>query len=190
MIHRAIRFLGSVVTGSPDEEDEPCPSLVLLLESPLQLTRESVLKVAAETWGEPGSEISIARRASGWFIRISEVPFALRTSRHRYRRREQETNEARQRVWDRHRAWLAVDYPDGPRMPVAAWSTCYKLLFLMANQIWNDNCLGLYLPAQRVTVPNMGDLIGSIRWAANNGTPLAFLHEEEQETQERDRVTS
>jgi len=185
MIHRAIRFLGSVVTGSPDEEDDPCPSLVLLLESPLQLTRQSALNLAAETWGEPGCERSIARRNGGWFIRISDVPFVLRSSRHRYRRHEEEANQARQRVWDRHGAWLAVDYPDGPRMPVSAWSTCYKLLFLMANQLWDDNCLGLYLPAQQVTVPNMGDLIASIRWAANNGTPLTFLHEEEQETEER-----
>jgi hypothetical protein len=47
----------------------------------------------------------------------------------------------------------------------------------MANQLWNENCLGLYLPVQGVTVPNMGDLISSIRWAAKNGTPLPFLHE-------------
>jgi hypothetical protein len=62
-------------------------------------------------------------------------------------------------------------------MPESEWPSCYKLLFLMANQLWNENCLGLYLPVQGVTVPNMGDLISSIRWAAKNGTPLPFLHD-------------
>src|ERR1700691_5350403 len=112
MTNRVIRFLGNVVTGSPDEEEEPCPSLVLLLESALELTRESSLQLAAEAWGEPGSETAIARRKGGWFIRVSEVPFALRSARNRYRRQGQETNQARQRVWDRHRAWVAVEYPD------------------------------------------------------------------------------
>jgi hypothetical protein len=186
MTNRVIRFLGNVVTGSPDEEEEPCPSLVLLLESALELTRESALQLAAEAWGEPGSETAIARRKGGWFIRVSEVPFALRSARNRYRRQGQETNQARQRVWDRHRAWVAVEYPDAPRMPVSEWAACYKLLFLMANQLWDENCLGLYLPVQNITIPNMGDLIASIRWAGNNGTPLPFLHETaEAEMEER-----
>jgi hypothetical protein len=71
-------------------------------------------------------------------------------------------------------------------MPVSEWAACYKLLFLMANQLWDENCLGLYLPVQNITIPNMGDLIASIRWAGNNGTPLPFLHETaEAEMEER-----
>jgi hypothetical protein len=180
MIRRAVRFLGNVVTGSPIEEEVPCPSLVLLLASPVQMTHEIVVELAAQAWGGPEGA-SIARGHEGrWLIRVSEVPFLLRSGQHRYRRHGHETNQARQRVWERHKAWLAVDYPDGPKVPESAWPSFYKLLFLMANQMWNENCLGLYLPAQRVTVPNMGDLIESIRWAANNGTPLPFLHEPEE----------
>jgi hypothetical protein len=170
--------MGSVVTGSPDEEEEPYPSLVLLLELPIELGRERVLEVAGQAWGGPESAASIVREQRGrrWLISVSEVLFGLSSGRRRYRRRGREANQVRQRVWDRHRAWLEVDYPDATRMPETAWPSCYKLLFLMANQLWGENCLGLYLPAQQVTVPNMGDLIGSIRWAGNNGTPLPFLH--------------
>lgn len=179
MIRRAIRFLGNVVTGSPNEEEDPCPSLVLLLESPVELTRQAALELAAQAWGEADSEASIdlARRKGRWFIRVSDVLFGVRGGRAPYRRPGNEPNQVRQRVWDRHRAWLAVEYPDAPKMPESEWPSCYKLLFLMANQLWNENCLGLYLPVQGVTVPNMGDLISSIRWAAKNGTPLPFLHE-------------
>lgn len=179
MFRRAIRFLGSVISGSPDEEEEPRPSLVLLLESPVELTRETAIELAAQTWAESDSEVSIARghRGGRWLIRVSDVRFGVRSDRARYRRTGRETSQARQRVWDRHTAWLAVDYPDGPKIPESEWPSCYKLLFLMANQLWNENCLGLYLPVQGVTVPNMGDLIESIRWAGKNGTPLPFLHD-------------
>jgi hypothetical protein len=181
MIHRAIRFLGNVVTGSPNEEEFPCPSLVLLLAMPVELTDEMVLELAAQAWGGADSAATLERAGRGrWLIRVADVPFLLRNSRKRYWQHRHETNQARERVWDRHKAWLAVDYPEGPRMPESAWPSFYKLLFLMANQMWDANCLGLYLPVQHVTVPNMGDLIGSIRWAGNNGTPLPFLHEPQQ----------
>lgn len=177
-----MRFLGSVVSGSPNEEEEPCPSLVLLLESPVELTRETALALATRAWGEPERVATVARRQGGrWLVRVSDVFFGVRCVCARYRRHGRETNQARQRVWDRHRAWLEVDYPEGPRVPESQWPDCYKLLFLMANQMWDENCLGLWLPVQGVTVPNMGDLIASIRWAGNNGTPLPFLHEAEEE---------
>jgi hypothetical protein len=182
MIRRAVRFLGNVVSGSPDEEQDPPPSLVLLLERPIPLTRDIVLEVAAQAWGESGSEVSIAQRQRGgrWSVRASDVLFGMRSRAGQYRRQGSETNQVRQRVWDRHRSWLEVDYPEGRRMPESEWPACYKALFLLANHLWSDNCLGLYLPAQQVTVPNMGDLIASIRWAAKNGTPLPFLHQPEE----------
>jgi hypothetical protein len=179
MFHKVIRFLGSVVSGSPKEEEEPRPSLVLLLEAPVELTRETALELAAQAWGGPDSQPSIAGRPGKdrWLVRVSDVLFGLRSAHARYREPGSEANEVRQRAWDWHRAWLEVDYPEGPKIPESEWPSCYKLLFLMANQLWNENCLGLYLPVQDITIPNMGDLIASIRWAGNNGTPLPFLHE-------------
>ena len=181
MIRRAVRFLGNVVTGSPNEEEDPCPSLVLLLEQPVQLTRAAALELAAKAWGESDSEASIAPRRRRQMVAGPHLRCALRLAR-RHRTLPapgMKPNQVRQRVWERHQAWLEVDYPDGARMSESEWPGCYKALFLMANHLWGENCLGIYLPVQDVTVPNMGDLIASIRWAAKNGTPLPFLHEPE-----------
>jgi hypothetical protein len=182
MIRRAVRFLGNVVSGSPNEDEDPIPSLVLLLEQPVPLTRSAALELAVKAWGESQNEASIAprRRRGRWLVRVSDVPFWMRGGRAPYRRQGHETNEVRQGAWDRHRAWLQVDYPAGAKMADSELPACYKALFLMANYLWGENCLGLYLPVQDVTIPNMGDLIASIRWAAKNGTPLPFLHEREE----------
>jgi len=166
------------MTGSPDEE-ERFPSLVLLFEKPIDLTREAILNLATQAWGESDNTPSVAARRHGgrWLIRVSDVRFGIRGGKAQYGKPRHEPNQVRQHVWDRHRGWLEVDYPDGQKMPESEWPGCYKLLFLMANFLWGQNCLGVYLPLQGVTIPNMGDLIASIRWAANNGTPLPFLHE-------------
>jgi hypothetical protein len=179
MIRNAMRFLGSVVSGSPNEEEPPCPSLVLLLDRPMVLTRQSALELAVRAWGDGNGIAEIVRNhgRGRWLVRTSNVLFGLRSSGRRYRRHGIEGNQVRQRAWERHHAWLEVNYPDAPRIPESEWASCYKLLFLMANHVWGENCLGIYLPVQDVTVPNMGDLIDSIRWAGKNGTPLPFLHE-------------
>ena len=179
MFRKIIRFLGSVVSGSPAKDEEPCPSVVLLLAAPIELSRETVLDLAAQAWGASENPPFIAGRPGRgkWLVRVFDVLFGLRSVRSRYRGAAPEANQVRQRAWERHRAWLEVDYPEGPKMPESEWPSCYKLLFLMANHLWDENCLGLYLPLQDVTIPNMGDLIASIRWAENNGTPLPFLHE-------------
>ena len=178
MISKAFRFLGSVVSGSPSEGEALCPRLVLLLKAPVNLTREAARDLAVRAWADSGSRDVVARHSSrGWRVRVSDVLFGLRSGQSPYRRPGGEVSLTRQRVWDRHRAWVEVEYPEGPKIPESEWPSCYKLLFLLANQLWDENCLGLYLPSQRITIPNMGDMISSIRWAANNGTPLPFLHE-------------
>jgi hypothetical protein len=178
MFRKAWQFLGSVVSGSAPDED-PVPSLILLLETPFDLTKESALQLAVQAWGESAEEPALVRspRRGSYVIRVSNLLFGLRAERARYEAPRREPNAVRQRVWDHHRAWLGIEYPEGPKTPESQWPACYKLLFLLANQIWDDSCLGIYLPREGVTVPNMGDLISSIRWAGNNGTPLPFLHE-------------
>lgn len=177
MIRKAMRFLGHVVSGSSPEEDT-YPSVVLLLESPLEMTKERALRLAERAWGgSEGVSITGASRKGAWIIGAADILFGLRSGRSRYRAEVKESNAARQRAWNQHKAWLAVNYEEGRNTPESEWPACYKLLFLMVHQVWDDNCLGFYLPAQDVTVPNMGNLIASIQWASRNGTPLAFLHE-------------
>lgn len=180
MLRKTIRFLGHVVSGSSPEEDS-YPSVVLLLESPRPMTKESALRLAERAWGglDGGISITNSARKGSWIVQVSDVLFELRTGGSRYRAQGSETNAVRQRAWNEHQAWLAIDYAEGRNTPESEWPACYKLLFLMVHQLWDENCLGFYLPAQEVTVPNMGELIASIQWAGRNGTPLAFLHESE-----------
>lgn len=178
MFRKTFEFVRSVVSGSTPEE-RPFPSVVLLLESPRELTEEMALRYSEQAWGGNDGAPSIAGspHKGSWLIRVSDLLFALRSARGRYVFPRPEANAVRQRAWDQHKAWVVVEYPEGPKTPESEWPSCYKLLLLMVHQLWDDNCLGLYLPAEGVTVPNMGDLISSIRWAGKNGTPLAFLHE-------------
>lgn len=178
MLRSLARFLRHVVSGSSPEEDA-YPSVVLLLESPREITKDRALALAERAWGGAESGISIAHDSArgSWIIRAADMLFGLRSGQSRYQPRASEGNATRQRVWNGHSAWVAVDYAEGRNTPESEWPSCYKLLFLMVHQLWDENCLGFYLPALRITVPNMGDLIASIRWAGQNGTPLAFLHE-------------
>lgn len=180
MIRRAFRFLGHVISGSSPDEDTS-PSVVLLLTSPRLLTREDALRSAERAWSNKEEGVSIARgpQRGSWIIQVSDVLFGLRSGSSRYPENVSEANATRQRAWDQHRAWLAIDYGER-QTPESEWPSCYKLLFLMVLQLWDENCCGFYLPAHRVTVPNVGDLISSIRWAASNGTPLTFLQETEE----------
>jgi hypothetical protein len=179
MLRSVFRFLHHVISGSSPEEDA-YPSVVLLLESPREITEDDALALAERAWGSSEGELSIDHDAArgSWIIRASDVLFGLRSGRSRYEPAASEGNATRQRAWNEHNAWLAVDYAEGRNTPESEWPSCYKLLFLMVHQLWDENCLGFYLPAHQVTVPNMGDLIASIRWAGRNGTPLAFLHDE------------
>lgn len=178
MLRKFIRFLRHAISGSSPEKDA-YPSVVLLLESPRKITKERALELAERAWGTPKHGLSIAHDTdpNSWIIRASDMLFGLRGGRSRYQPAASEPNATRQWAWNEHSAWLAVDYAEGRNTPESEWPSCYKLLFLMVLQLWDENCLGLYLPAHRVTVPNMGDLIASIRWAGRNGTPLTFLHE-------------
>jgi hypothetical protein len=183
MFRKALRFLGHALSGSSPEEDS-YPSVVLLLLSPQALGKEDALRIASQAWDESEQGISIAEGTSrgSWIIQASDLLFGLRSGRSRWPEPVQERNAARRRAWEQHRAWLSVDYVEGSHTPPSEWPSCYKLLFLVVHQLWDENCCGFYLPAQEVTVPNVGDLISSIRWAARNGTPLTFL----QETEEKD----
>lgn len=181
MLRKAIRFLGHALSGSSPEEDS-YPSVVLLLASARAISQEDALRWACAVWSQSGQGLSITAGTTrgSWIVQeASGLLFGLRSGSSCWREPVHEPNAARRRAWEQHRAWLAVDYAQGAHTPESEWPSCYKLLFLMVHQLWDENCCGFYLPAQKVTVPNVGDLISSIRWAAQNGTPLPFLQETE-----------
>lgn len=181
MFRSILRFVGNVISGSSPEAD-PYPSVILLLDAPREITRERAVELANQAWGSEEIQPVVvpAQRKGSWTIRVENAPFNLRVSRRRMHPPGRETNKTRQRSWDQHRAWISVDYPQGPDIPETEWPACFKLIFLMVHQLWDEHCVGLYIPTEAVTVPNIGDLIASLQWAANNGTPLPFLHQAEE----------
>jgi hypothetical protein len=96
MLGKIIRFLRHVISGSSPEEDA-YPSVVLLLRSPREITKERALQLAERAWGGPGSGLSIAddMTRDSWIIGASDVLFGLRGGRSRYQPAPNERNATR-----------------------------------------------------------------------------------------------
>jgi regulator of protease activity HflC (stomatin/prohibitin superfamily) len=56
-----------------------------------------------------------------------------------------------------------------------ALADIYKVLLIFAFVVWSPNALAVFFPAERVTVPNFGELSKSIQWGRKNGIDLSFL---------------
>ncbi|HEY6448902.1 MAG TPA: hypothetical protein VIY53_20780 [Acidobacteriaceae bacterium] len=172
-------FLRQAVPGGDQIPggDEPWPSLVLLLRVPREFTHADANQLARQVWNtsQDKPEIVGSPRDGSYVIHVSGLFFAMHSVAARYSARGHEADVVRQQVWDQHSAWLSIDYSRGSREPRSKWGHFYFPLTLMANKVWDANVLGAFFPAEGVTVPNMGELIPSITWAAKNGSPLQFL---------------
>jgi hypothetical protein len=49
------------------------------------------------------------------------------------------------------------------------------MLLIFVYKLWSGNALAVFFPAERVTVPNFGELADSIQWARRAGLDLKFL---------------
>jgi hypothetical protein len=75
-------------------------------------------------------------------------------------------------------AWMAIDSPYTTVVTLIekdALAEIYKCLLIYAFKIWSPNVLAIFFPAERLTIPNFGDLAESIQWARRAGTDLKFL---------------
>jgi hypothetical protein len=75
---------------------------------------------------------------------------------------------------------MSVDFPAGTTAKlreIRSLGSFYKLLLIYVFLCWSPNCLAIYFPMEGITVPNLGDLAGSIKWARQNGTNLDFLED-------------
>lgn len=52
-------------------------------------------------------------------------------------------------AWDEHTAWMAIDYAKGS----IDFESRYALLARLCAELYDDNCVGLYLPRERALVP-------------------------------------
>jgi hypothetical protein len=167
------------VARTPDRKDD-WPSTVLLLKAPLFPTPEEAVATGQEAWGAhaPVKLMSLANDGKSYILTCGTFVFSLHLSSERYGVVGQEPSEAQQRPWDEHQAWFSIDAPTAKVEKLRQDKTVgdvYKLLLVYAFKRWSSNCLGIYFPAESVTVPNLGDLAQSIQWGRKNGIDLSFL---------------
>jgi hypothetical protein len=159
--------------------DEDWPSIVLLLREAQLPTADKAIEMAQAAWGAAGPvELVGVVGPHNFAIRVSPLTFALHAFGNRYDFSRLEAPLAQQKVWEEHRAWLSVDLPGRRTAELRAQGqlgSAYQSLMHFVARHWSPNCLGMYFPSERTTVPNHGDLIESVRWARRNGINLDFL---------------
>jgi hypothetical protein len=163
------------------ENNEAWPSIVFLLLRPHLPSSEEALHLARNAWGAAGPvELAGTVREHSFVFRATELMFALHAAPSRYETGAMNLSAVQQQAWDQHSAWLSVDLP-GKRTAVlrqqGSLGGAYACLMYFVFKYWSPNCLALYFPDERTTVPNHGDVIESIRWSRRNGIDLQFLRE-------------
>jgi len=156
------------------------PCVVLLLSEPTFPTPEEVLQTAQASWSAhaPVEHVGELKRSASHILCCGGLFFSVHCGGERYNVDGQERNEALQRPWDEHRAWLSVDMPNARNAELYKTKELggsYKLLLVFVFKSWSQNCVGAYFPAEGVTILNLGDLAESIRWGRRNGVDLSFL---------------
>ncbi|SRR6266567_3412536 len=160
---------------------EDWPSIVLLLKQAHLPTAEQAVEMARAAWGAAAPvELLGTPGPHSFALRVSPLTFALHAFAGRYEVGQFDLSLAQQQSWDQHTAWLSVDLP---RRRTAQLRTegrlgsAYMSLMYFVSKHWSSNCLAMYFPAERITVPNQGNLMDSIRWAGRNGIDVSFLRE-------------
>jgi hypothetical protein len=162
------------------ETEEAWPSFVLLLKEYRPLSDEQLLQLADKCYGmsSPNGRISpeiVSNTKAGRVLRVQFFFIHVPEANGRYEVRGKEISEIRQRPWDEHTAWRSVDFPKQKSSNAAKRQEEYKLLYHLVTQLWDDNCLALYVPEHGITIPNLGGWKESLVWAGKNGSDLEFL---------------
>jgi hypothetical protein len=154
--------------------------VVVLLKAPEFQSAQDALQIGKKAW--PGSDpveiVQTLENGSSHILRHGKFWFAVHQGNLPYDVAGQEATELLQRPWDEHTAWLSIDLPmqsTAQLKKIDSLGLAYRLLLVYAFLCWSPNCLALNVPAEGITVPNLGDLAGSITWARKNGQNLDFL---------------
>jgi hypothetical protein len=164
-----------------DHSVEDYPSVVLLLKDPQFQSAEEVLDIANRAWKAvaPVELLQTLDDGSSYILRCGKFWFAVHQAVRRYEVDGHEPNGLLQRPWDEHKAWLSIDLPmqrTAKLKEIDSLGGAYQLLLIYAFLFWSLNCLGVYFPAESITVPNLGGLADSINWSRKNGQNLDFLN--------------
>lgn len=160
------------------------PSVVLLLREPGFPEPETLVQIAEGAWGAGGPVklVGTLRKRQTYVFSCTTscgpLWFSIHTRAERYGSAGQERLEIMQRPWDDHKAWMAIDSPHSKIVKLieqGALAEVYKCLLIYAFKVWSPNILAVFFPAERLTIPNFGDLAGSINWGRRSGLDFRFL---------------
>jgi hypothetical protein len=168
-----------LVSHGEANDEANWPSIVFLLREAVLPSAEQAIEMAKTAWGAAGPvELLGAVGPHNFAIRIAPLTFALHAANCLYEADAGQLNETQKQCWDQHKAWMSVDLP-GRQVEslrqIGQLAGAYKSLMYFVNKHWSANCLALYFPSEQATLPNLGDLNQSIRWARQNGINLDFM---------------
>ena len=155
------------------------PSIVFLLRQSHVHTPEEAVHMCQEAWGAAHQVELIGIVTEGHYaIKAGPLFFAFHSVNQAYRIQGLQLTQVQQQAWDQHTAWMSIDLTKSREKILKeehSLGVAYKPLMYYASRNFSPNCLALYFPAEGVTVPNLGELIGSISWCLRNGIDLSFL---------------
>jgi hypothetical protein len=157
------------------------PSVVVLLAKPIFPAKDEILARAQQAWGNAGQAklMGTLRDGASHLVQCGPMFFSIHCTDSRYGQSSERGDDVLQKPWHDHQAWMSVDLPNLRNEPLyqsGDLGKMYKVLLIFVFLCWTSNCLGVYFPGEGVTVPNLGDLAGSINWGRRNGLNLNFLN--------------
>lgn len=174
------RVLNKITRRTERYQEDDYPSLVLLLRESCFPEPEALLRTAQESWGANGpvTLLGTLRQKRSYIFNCGKIAFSVHCEPLPYGGEGREPLEVLQRPWEEHKAWISVDFPYVKNTQLSAegeLGNVYKMLLIFVYKLWSGNALAVFFPAERVTVPNFGELADSIQWARRAGLDLKFL---------------
>ena len=158
--------------------DRPPVGFVFLQREWQPLSDDSLLQKANAAYGKAlpanGVQLLAGRTTSSRILRVENLFIAFHQVNQRYRVSAPDGSAAERMAWDDHTCWSALDL-SAPKPKEEDKPQARLTLLYLTNFVWNENITGLYIPERAVTVPNLGSVVESFRWASRNGTDLKGL---------------
>ncbi|MBT9331179.1 hypothetical protein [Paracidobacterium acidisoli] len=158
--------------GRKRNDKEVWASVVLLLQTAPSLSDEALLAAARAAYRNIENVEIVGRLDNTRILRISSLLISVIIADAPYIHPSHPVEEASQsaydRAWSEQRAWLSIDAPQTTGKPKEARMAVYKVLMVLAEHLWSDQCTGLYLPAEGITAPSMGEWGPTLRWFGEN----------------------
>jgi hypothetical protein len=169
-VNRISRFLKRLFRK--DDEEEVWASVVLLMRETPVLDDEALIAALSRAFKNPEKIEIIARLPNVRVLRIVTILVSVNIADAPYFDPAPHMNaaghSAYDRAWAEQKASLSIDAPQSKGRPKEDRMAAYKVLMALAEQLWNDTCTGLYLPAEGVTAPSMGAWGPTLRWFGEN----------------------